>query len=186
MTIKNKISTLLQKLLGLYSQVTSHLLHKRIHAHREGGQVEEKGHISTLLSDHIQQRVALNISNSKKTAGSNLEIDSRGTESVDHSARKKHGGIFKSLAGLFKHFKKKRAEAVLAPHLNEKLKKTAWDHIHKTLSFSHQGEMEHAKFHADLTNNTLKEASHYMPSKEYREFTSEIEDHLIKIREQGL
>ncbi|MBL3528952.1 MAG: hypothetical protein JMN27_15355 [gamma proteobacterium endosymbiont of Lamellibrachia anaximandri] len=107
-------------------------------------------------------------------------------ESVDQSARKHHGKIYRSLAGLFKHFKKKRSEAVLDPRLSERLKKSVWDHIRATLRFSSLGEMEHAKLHADITNNALKEATRYMPSDEYIEFTSEIEEHLTKIREQGL
>lgn len=186
MAVKNQASTLLHKLLALYSLISTRLLHKRINADHESGQVENKSNIPTLLSEHIYERVASSISDSEKSDGSNQEIDSRGTESIDQPTRKNHGGIFKSLAGLFKHFRKRRTEAVLAPHLSEKLKKTVWDHIHKTLRFSHLGEMEHAKLHADITNNALKEAAHYMSSEEYIEFTSEIEEHLIKIREQGL
>ena len=186
MATKKQISTLLHELLALYLRITSVLLHKRINAHPENRQVEHNHSIFALLYERIHERVVSSISDANDSEDSNQEIDDGKVEPVGHSTGKHHGKIYRSWAGLSKHFRKKQSEAVFEPYLNERLSKTVWDPIHATLRFSRLGEMEHAKLHADITNNALKEAARYMPSQKHDEFTQEIEEHLMKIREQGL
>ena len=70
----------------------------------------------------------------------------------------------------------------MQPHVSHKLQASVWEHLNTSLRLARQGEVQTAKFHADVANNALKEAARYMPEDEYAEFYGQVEKRLKEIR----
>ena len=60
------------------------------------------------------------------------------------------------------------------PYMGDKLKDSAWSHIHTALLHARQGEAITAKLHADIANEALKEAAHYMSEEDYKVLCEEV------------
>jgi len=64
--------------------------------------------------------------------------------------------------------------SALHDHMGEKLKASAWEHIHSSMRYAHEGNRETAMLHADIAANAIKEAVHYLEDNAYKDFIGEI------------
>ena len=58
--------------------------------------------------------------------------------------------------------------------MGERLKSSTWSHLHLASMEARRGDAVAAKVHADIANQALKEAAHYMSDDEYKKFSGEV------------
>jgi len=59
-------------------------------------------------------------------------------------------------------------------HLGEKLKQSTLTHMHTAMLQARQGNAANAKLHADIANNALHEAAHYLSEEDYEGLCREV------------
>ena len=64
--------------------------------------------------------------------------------------------------------------------MGDKLKKSAWEHVHSAIRYARQENMAMAKLHADIAGHALDEAAHFLKDEEYSELIFEIEESFDK------
>lgn len=79
-----------------------------------------------------------------------------------------------------KHLKQRKSSSITQPHMGDKLKASAWEHIHSAIRFAKQGQVGKAKLHADIAGHALEEAGHYMNDEEYSELVYHIEHYFTE------
>lgn len=67
----------------------------------------------------------------------------------------------------------------------DRLIQSTWEHLHASIRLARQGNAEAARLHAELTNNALNEAMHYLPESEYSQFSKEVMEALKNITDQS-
>ena len=100
-----------------------------------------------------------------------------------NKAKSQPTGLKKMLGGLARHFKKSARKKESDQYMGEKLKTSTWTHIHTALMQARNGQATTAKLHADIANQALKEAAHYMSEQDYKAFFAEVETELNKLEE---
>ena len=67
--------------------------------------------------------------------------------------------------------------------MGDKLKASAWSHIHAAALHARNGELETAKLHVGIASQAVKEASHYMTDEDYHAMCEEVEKVLSEVKE---
>jgi len=190
MTPEREINALLHALQRLYARITSLFLNKRMGSYREETGSVAGQDLATLLSDHIDRLAARGPANSGETqrqaSEQKVQTATQKPSPVRPASDHQVPIVSGTVKGLGRYFKSNRTEQVLDPELSEKLKKSAWDHIHTALRLARQGEARTAKLHLDIASQALKEAAHYMSREEHIAFTVEVEEKLGEITGQGI
>lgn len=75
-----------------------------------------------------------------------------------------------------KYLKQTKLSSINHPFMGEKLKKSAWEHIHCSIRYARQGNVALAKLHANIAGHALEEAVHFMKDDEYTKLVYEIEE----------
>lgn len=83
-----------------------------------------------------------------------------------------------------KYLKTKKSSLTSYPYLSEKLKATAWEHIHCTIRYAKQDNIAIAKLHADIAGRALEEAAHYMSDEEYSNLIFQVEECFKLLKKQ--
>jgi len=79
------------------------------------------------------------------------------------------------------HFHRNGHGSSLPSPLAERFKHSAWDHIHAAIRLAKSNDVGGARLHAQLADNSLKEAARYMDEQEYQRFIDEFEGTLERI-----
>ena len=171
-------SDVIKSIEDLYSTVTKRILQKRRDAyHSKIGNTSSGGSpdITAPLFKYIddvspqkQERTSENQAADESRASNNTQP----TPSVHLEVHNKEIG-----SGLTKHFKE-RHSAELHPGLVEKLEHSIWEHIHASIRYAKQGEVNSAKMHADIASTAFKELAHYVSPEVQAELASQIEKEL--------
>lgn len=74
------------------------------------------------------------------------------------------------------YYRSRKASTLLVPEIGQKLRDSAWTHLHEAIRYSRTGDMENARMHADLADGTLREAVQYMSRKDFEALLEEIKD----------
>lgn len=77
--------------------------------------------------------------------------------------------------GFAEYLKHKKSSSIEHPCMGDKLKNSAWEHIHCTIRYAKQGNIALAKLHADIAGHAIEEAAHFMKDEEYSELVFEVE-----------
>jgi hypothetical protein len=190
MTPEREINALLHALQRLYARITSLFLNKRMSSYREEAGSVADHDLATLLSDHIDRLAARGSANSGETqrqvSEQKVQTATQKPSPVRPPSDHQVSIVSGTLNGLGRYFKSYPTETVLDPELSEKLKKSAWNHIHTALRLARQGEARTAKLHLDIASQALKEAAHYMSREEHIAFTVEVEEKLGEITGQDI
>lgn len=164
---------LLQAVRRLRDRYVLRLLNRRMkHYHRENSSVD----ISDALSSHIDSLSKAGTADPRKILKSPVTEDGANIDTTPMS-RNKPGGIINPvwmLTALSTHFTRRHSGRVLESHLAERLKQSTHEHINTALRFAREGDNRIARLHADIANNAQKEAAHYMPEEEYKEFSEQV------------
>lgn len=181
------IKALLDSLQALHSKLSVLILNRRIDSYRkDSGHHLDKQILSTLYD------IAENTPKPE-----NLKTGAEDTRLVNQAGGMVPGdsnrapGVKQSNAppaiphsDLSSHLHTNLSKTSDSGHLGEKLKASAWDHIHTSLRYVRQGKADLAKMYADLANEALQQASHHMTDDEYIVMKTSILEELQKLRER--
>ena len=174
--------TLLDSLQALYSKLSVLILNRRMDSYRkESSQYLDK-QILTTLYDIVEKTPKSD--NLKADAGDVGPVTQPATGASNRAAKvQQHSApTATSYTDLSSHLHTSLSKSSDSGHLREKLKSSAWDHIHTSLSYVRQGNPDLAKMHADLANEALLQVSHHMSDEENIELKSKVLEELQKLR----
>ena len=179
MNNQNENHTLLKTLKELYSQLGVIMTQIRFRSYRSGINSNNNFNITSILNKQVEILASEFVDSSQNTEN-NKNIVQQSDDSLSKLTDKDQSDIkYTIVSGLesefAKHLKLSKASAVSHPHMGDKLKKSAWEHIHFAIRFAKQGELEKAKVHADIAGHAVEEASHYLDNTEYSELVKMIE-----------
>ena len=140
--------------------------------------------ITSLLHQQIDSIVFSSIKNnvppadtSKEVQRSELSFTKRDNEKCQDSEIDNVSSIESEFA---KYLKQKKSSSLTHPCMGDKLKKSAWEHVHSAIRYARQENMTMAKLHADIAGHALEEAAHFLKDEEYSELIFEIEESFDK------
>jgi len=79
-----------------------------------------------------------------------------------------------------KHLQQRKPPSVTQPLLGERLKLSAWEHIHSAIRHAKNGDTDTAKLHVTIAGTALEEAGDYLSHEDYSELVHEIEVYFAK------
>ncbi|MCW8955927.1 MAG: hypothetical protein OQL09_03520 [Gammaproteobacteria bacterium] len=187
MSEKTGNQSLLSDLKRLYSNITLSLFNKRMGLYNKDHHAMSSQNVSAKLSDHIEKLAAVEKTRPAQQTPSQAAAEPAQTETteLDQAAdvRPSKTVVGRIVTALSSHFRG-RAGYEMQPELSEKLKNSAWSHVHTALRYARQGDESNAKLHANIACNALKEAEHYMSDEACAELSSEVDKLLEQIKEQ--
>lgn len=192
MSQKTSQQSLLSDLKRLYSDITLSLFNKRMGLYNKDSHALTGHDVSARLSDHIERLAAAEKakpSSQPQTQQSKSQVSAEHaqTDTVDlghtESSRPSPSVVGQVVSALSSHLKG-RASYEMQPQLSEKLKDSAWNHVHSALRYARQGDEVNAKLHVGIACNALKEVEHYMSDEACAELSAEVDTLLDQIKEQ--
>lgn len=174
-----ELQSLLSSLLGLYSQLSSRMLHKRMSTQQRATTPREGLPIGDLLDQHIEQTTAAapgpsgdaaseEATTESPQASENSSIAAAGKTDPTHSS----SGFFSALSS---YFGRHRRSAHSEPLLREKMRTNTLEHINRARVLARRGDAKGAKVHATLAESAMQTAGGYMSDEEYLQFKEEVE-----------
>ena len=164
----NSIKVLLASLLALYSRLSALILNQRMTSYRKGDSALLDKQILAALYDIVEKTPAPETPDHQVSGGGSAAQADKVISDVSNRdvAIKAHATLSRMPSSI---------------HLGEKLSVSAWDHIRTSLRYVHEKNIGLAKMHADLANEALKQASHYMTDEEYIELKVSVLEELQKL-----
>ncbi|MFW2374768.1 MAG: hypothetical protein ACN4GM_16715 [Gammaproteobacteria bacterium] len=192
MSDKSSHQSLLSDLKQLYSQVTLSLFNKRMGLYHKDSHVVDGRDVSAKLSDQIEKLAAAEQAKASLKSqpipspevSESVESDTASEATPTQSSRSKLSAVGRIVTALSSHFRG-RSGNEMQPQISEKLKDSAWSHLHTALRHARQGELVTANLHADIACNALKEVAHYISDEEYTELSAEVDKVLEQIKQQN-
>lgn len=185
-TDHSSIKTLLDSLQALYMRLSAQDLKERMTSYRKGDSALLDKQILSALYSVVEQTPVAEVRNGQVAeSGSVTSADEGLTDPQEAQAVAKEGSVKapetpqKDLSNRL-HSTLSRSSGSI--HLGEKLRVSAWDHIRTSLRYVREKNPDLAKMHADLANEALQQASHYMTDDEYIELKAAVLDELQKLR----
>ncbi len=178
-----KNNSLFSSLQLLYRKVSMVILNLRMHSYHSS---VDSNDITSLLNKQIEGLVS---SSAKDTTGhiDTSEID----EHVKHDLINKNNEKYKEVKNVgelgsefSKYLNQRKTSSIIHPYMGDKLKKSAWEHIHHAIRYAHQGNAVSARLHADIAGHALEEASHYLKNEEYSELVYQVEECFIQSKKE--
>ena len=166
---------LLQLLKGLISRVSQLDLEKRKSAYRS----QAGGHqdITSVLDHHLSRIAASQPAPRAPGSGqqpSAATASKVAAASANHSSGNSATSAGPGVSDFSDYFKSRNGASDTSPYLADKLVNSTWTHIHTAVMHARQGDLVNAKLHAQIANQALKEAAHYMSDEEYAQLSQEI------------
>lgn len=193
MSQKSSHQSLLGDLKRLYSDITLSLFNKRMGLYNKGSHALTGHDVSARLSDHIEKLAAAEKAKpspqpQSQPTQSPISAEAIQTDTTDsghtESSRSRPSVVGQIVTALSSHLKG-QASYEIQPQLSEKLKNSAWSHVHSALRYARQGDEVNAKLHVNIACNALKEAEHYISDEACDELSAEVEKLLEQIKEQS-
>lgn len=175
-----KNNSLFVRLLYLYRKISIVIVRIRMRSYRPFIDSNDTFDITSLLHQQINTLAPdLNNSNASLINAQNVTKNTGiRTTKVDVTNNQDNdiNNISSTESEFAKYLKQKRSSSIDHPYMGDKLKKSAWEHIHCTIRYARQGNDAMAKLHADIAGHALEEAVHFMKDEEYSELVFEIEE----------
>ena len=169
MTTKHGLNRLSRTLYKLYYRLCDMDLHKHMNFYNRNTSTYKTPDISASLTKHIDKlaptgKPASPGASSTATAGSSK----RASEPEKAKQPNQQSGWLNKLISNILPKKTFTSKITPDPYMGNKLKDSTWSHIHTALLHARQGDANTAKLHADIANQALKEAAHYMSEEDYK------------------
>lgn len=183
MTPNQGDSGLLEALKRLYLKIVSRYVDQRQTAYHSTADGDLHQAITTALERRIESLSA----DGKAAVAAPAGDAGASAKHANHSPGGDWVPVEHGVANdLSRHFEQTHTGSTFLPEVGEKLKKSTWEHIHAALRSARQGDAKTAKLHADIANNALREAAHYLPPQDYTSFAAAVGDMLAgNERRQG-
>lgn len=175
-----KNHSLYVRLLYLYKKISIALVRIRMRSYRPFNDSNDTFDITSLLRQQINTLAPdLNDSNEPLTNSKGVaKYTGIHATKVDVKNNQDNGlnNISSTESEFAKYLNQKTSSSIDHPYMGDKLKKSAWEHIHCTIRYARQGNVAMAKLHADIAGHALEEAVHFIKDEEYSELILEIEE----------
>lgn len=181
------INELLRSVHSLFSKVALLDLQKRTRSYKQQADSSRQTDIATSLTDYIDKMAALQPASkasvvkqgTNEPSPENITQESGQTEPVQAVPV---NGVSTNLS---EYMKSHSQHTSSDSYVGDKLKASTWSHIHTAILKAREGDAKAARLHADIANQALKEAGHYMDDEEFRLFSEEIEKALNELKQQS-
>ena len=176
MTTKHGLNRLLRALHELYHKLYHMDLRKRINFYNRNTGTNKSPDISASLTKHIDKLAPASKPTSPGATSTATARFSKRASKPDNTKLPNHqpGWLNKVVSSIIRPKKIFTSKITPDPYMGDKLKDSTWSHIHKALLYARQGEANTAKLHADIANEALKEAAHYMSEEDYKVLCEEV------------
>jgi len=183
-----KNHSLFVRLQYLYRKISIVIMRVRMRSFRPFHESNNTFDITSLLHQQINTLAdSLDKNNThpatvnEKSQRSELTLNKVDIKKYQSSKIENVSGVESEFA---KYLKQKKSSAMSHPYLGDKLKESAWEHIHCTIRYARQGNVETARLHAGIAGQALEEAAHYLKDEEYSELVFQIEECFIKSKKE--
>ncbi len=175
-------SDLLHTLRELIRRIGELAVQQRMQHYRPDGKLSASDEILADLERHIEELDTNSGSNS-----AHAPDDDASPHTLGHKY-----GMKTPMAGedtpkepneLSRHFESNRTDARSKAELGHRLQKRAWEHIYATLRAARAGDTKTAKLHADIANQAVHEAAHFLPPDEISDFVHQVKNKLDSAEE---
>ena len=180
MTTKHGLNRLSHALYKLYYKLCDMDLHKRMDFYNRNTSTNKAPDISASLTKNIDKLAPASkpssTGSSKAAASAATAGSSKRASQPDNAkqAGQQRGWLNMVVSGFNRPQKIFKSKITPDPYMGEKLKDSTWSHIHTALLHARQGEAYNAKLHADIANEALKEAAHYMSEEDHKVLCGEV------------
>lgn len=144
--------------------------------------------VNLVLFKRIEELVASSASEQKKPhaeTASHQQVESIGVNSDKHDTLT---GNIHNVADIKTEFSKyiqdHNASKSVHPSMGEKLKTSAWEHIHSSIRLARLGDVNAAELHANIASHALDEAGHFLSHTEYSILAQEIEQYFADAQKE--
>ena len=160
---------LLGALQALYHRIANYVMAIRLKSYRREVHGAEGANLARQLREYINQGPVTGAQNLDKKNGR------RGDASGTPGARTVHKpGSSTVLKQPEQTLSTPRELASNQPTVGDKLMRSSWDHLHASIRYARTGDSATAKLHADILDNSLKEAAHYLDEQTYQNFIKDL------------
>jgi len=175
MHTKQGISHLLQDLHELYYKLCAIDLRKRMNFYHHNTYTDDAPDISASLTKHFDKLAPVDKPGRTGTAGPVTPLSpKRPALDSKKQPRRQTRGITRMVSTFFRPQKMFTSIKASNQYMGEKLKDSIWSHTHAATLHARQGNVSNAKLHAQIANDALKEAAHYMNEKDYKVLCDEV------------
>ena len=188
MITKHESKGLLNALQKLYFKLSEMELLEHVKRYRYKTGSNEVRDISTPLIKHVDKLVAESKQSAIKQnqspavhATEHKSVTVGKTKNINKTASQP-SRLKKVFDGLGLPFKTSTSKKASDQYMGDKLKESIWLHIHTALMQARNGEVVTAKMHADIANQALKEAAHFMNAEDYNVLCSEVDKSLPTLK----
>ncbi|HEY9052830.1 MAG TPA: hypothetical protein VIQ03_14860 [Gammaproteobacteria bacterium] len=177
------INELLRSVNTLISKVSLLDLQKRTTSYKQHASRETQKDIATPLSSYIDKLAAGQPA--KASMHNNISEEPAGITGATSQEIPQTQSTAVIPNNLSDYLKSHSQHSDSDSYIGDKLKASTWSHIHTAILKAREGDPRTAKLHADIANQAMKEAVHYMSDEEFRIFSEEIDHALGELKQQG-
>lgn len=173
-----KNHSLFVKLLFLYRKVSIFAVRIRMRSYRQHVKCDTTLNITALLKKQISDITVNSNDNIKDSSNNSKEphLFNQTFSNVENDQESGRETINTVDSEFANYLKQNKSSLIVHPYMGDKLKKSAWEHIHSTIRHARLGHSEMATLHTDIAGHALEEAAHYMKDEEYSELIFDIEE----------
>jgi len=186
MLFEHQIQTLLDELYELYAKIALKILHIRIQKHRKHKNTDSSPDISTHLTNHAHYLVDRHKDATTKVTWKNSTFVVKNLDRVKTLDDKNNEDYPNFINPLSDYLKNKKYVDSNHSGMADKLKLSTWNHFHSAIREARQGNRKIAIMHVDLANFAMSEMTQFMSEDECKNFHSEIEVELEKLKKLHL
>ena len=169
-----KNHSLFVRLQYLYRKISIVMVRIRMRSYHPFTESNNTFNITPLLHQQIKSLLTPN-SNKGNELLPNVHNSIIKTTKVDDNNQDSEIG-----SSFSEYLKQKKSYSINHPFIGDKLKTSAWEHIHCTIRYARQENVAMAKLHADIAGHALEELAHFLKDIEYSELVFEVEECFYK------
>ena len=181
MNNKNENHTLLKTLKELYNQLGALMTKIRFRSYRTVIKSDSTFNITSILNNQVEKLASESVITTPHIEPNEIIMQQpKGSLSkltIKDQSDMEHKNVSGAESDFAKHLKLSKSSAVNHSYMGDKLKESAWEHIHSAIRFAKQGQVDKAKVHADIAGHAIEEAGHYLNHEEYSALVNRIEDY---------
>ena len=181
MNNKNENHTLLKTLKELYNQLGALMTKIRFRSYRTVIKSDSTFNITSILNNQVEKLASESVITTPHIEPNEIIMQqpkgSLSKSEVKNQSVMKHKNLSGAESDFAKHLKLSKSSEVSHSHMGDKLKESAWEHIHSAIRFAKQGQVDKAKVHADIAGHAIEEAGHYISHEEYSVLVNRMEDY---------
>ena len=180
------LTTLLTSLQALFSRLSLLILNRRIGTYRRDGIVNKDSELLSTLYQILDSTPAVDNTEHRRNGEKGISAVEVVTEVAQYKIPANAEGVVEAAGTQFTDLSNRlhatHSKSSDATHLGEKLGISTKEHIRTALRYVREQNPELAKMHADLANEALQQAAHYLSDEAYIELKSSVLAEIRKLQ----